>query len=338
MLLSMRKEMDLKKHRRYLHDKFVDRDDDDEHTTVIGKGKYGTVYATTDGRVIKKCIVRKKENDMRMALRELFAGIITTQLVCNSLTPNLLMHFFGSFDRLDTNIHFKYIMEHIDTTLSKFTTESSHDCLSLTFQILHALTTIGIIFELTHNDLYDRNILVRLRNTDLSYSVEGECYRFRTRFVIHLCDLGMCGSRMLDTTSNCLPEVCEHMNIEQMPINFGLTETPKHVLYYGLPAFARDSYVFLKQPRLNENVTWRKMCIHFIDSNILRFEVPCALLELMKFAFSNDTLSLVGIQPIRVTARSVADYRLHSSMKPTQIAELVESAKSAFAPKQQDRL
>jgi serine/threonine protein kinase len=172
--------MELQKERLHLYAKFRDIDTAIDINAVIGKGKYGTVYGTADGRVIKKCMVRKKEIEMRMALRELFAGIITTQLVKNSLTPNLLIHFYGSFIRTEQNLQFTYIMERIDTTLNKLTTESSRDCLSLTFQILHALTTIGVIFELTHNDMYDRNILVRMRDTDLSYDVEGKCYKFHT--------------------------------------------------------------------------------------------------------------------------------------------------------------
>jgi hypothetical protein len=119
------------------------------------------------------------------------------------------------------------------------------------------------------------------------------------------------------------------MGSESTPSNFSQLETQKHVLYYQLPAFARDSYTFYKLKRLHENKQWRLSRLKYIDDGVQKIERPTALITFLLEVFGDSTLEGFGLPAMGMPRNTIADYRVSPGSRDTHVKALMRDI-SAF--------
>lgn len=284
---------------------------------LLGKGKYGAVYATDDGRVICKKMggFEKGSNTFKQAYREYVLGVLGFLLIKHETTPNLVVNiaciFDDSLDKVNVTMYMERFEESLDKCRPSFRTPSEAVCLA--YQVLHPIGVLASVFGVVHNDLYDRNVLINWKPFDAVYDVNGSLYHVKARFVASISDFGLCGSKLLDCYK-CLPEMSAGLSTVSAPKCFGTTLTKEHILYFeNLPPFSRDVYTILKSLRGKKfsldppALRWLDECLLVADSHHEKFQSQHACLEFMDAVFDGRVLSGFNIPSLTPT-RSVPDY------------------------------
>ena len=224
--------------------------------SIIGKGKYGVVYASADGGTALKQVklrqtIKNKKTAASLArmTRQLareclvFEGL-TVMALRGACTHYPLMYSIVR-DFSDSILTVNIFMEKFEGSLASnpgSLLQSEHDWLSMLHQVSTAVWSASRAFQLSHCDLYPKNVLFRrVPPQRLAYKTYHEVITPLTIFYA-VTDYGVCASPCFDATDK--PEVCHSLPIE---VTASLSElrTTKHILCYDVPANVRDYYMLL---------------------------------------------------------------------------------------------
>ena len=281
---------------------------------LIGEGKYGKVYRDSEGVVVKEVRAKLNIRGMTSPFREKVAAILQSLLVMHSVNPHFPLHFgfdctpIPRIDKLDLS----YYIEEFDTALDKVSHEilgsDPEAWLCAIFQLMSAIYTYSHIFQIVHNDLYPRNVLVKntKRKERFQYNIFGARYCHHCSFMLAVTDFGLCGSPLLQSKENS-PEVSASLSKKSYESGrFGKLSPTKHILYYkALPPFARDIYTVLKwivYPPRNfahapRNVArWCTNALDNVDKNERHFDTPKGIAKIFDFMFSEGELAAFGFE------------------------------------------
>lgn len=285
---------------------------------IIGVGRYGTVYSPNPGEAVK--VVRLQtaaDDEAKRAYRERVIGLIQSLLIWHSLSPHVVLHYGWEADLGPLSSTFTLHMERWEASLEQCgdaflgRAESWSDVL---FQILSALTCLSSAFEIVHNDLYPRNVLVRHLSCPhaIFYGMAGAWYVLNCSVMVAISDFGIASSPLLGTPDH-RPEVsCPHP--VSLPAGTRYSSIPlcSHVLrFYNLPPYSRDVYTVLKWslywggtglPRAS-TAAWLSELLRSVDKRVHEFISPAALQDLFVYAFSPACCARFGL-PLRLVPGS----------------------------------
>ena len=276
---------------------------------VIGSGKYATVFRS-NGSAAKVMDLSGKSKRARMqAYREHVVSMMQTILLLRHVTSQYPFHY--GFKTLigEMGMTLTMFMESFEGSLQDLAERvlTDSDCwIHLVLQLLHACVCMASIFGVVHNDLYPRNVLVRMlpggQRTRLV--VDGVMYVFLPRFLVVVADYGIASGRLVGAHS--VPEVCAStVKVARSP-RFSLQPPEAHILQYDpvLPAFSRDPYTVLKwvvygQKNLPQAAfsvrLWGMEALNRIDLRLEDFHEELSQLPLFHHLFHEDNLRRFGL-------------------------------------------
>ena len=280
---------------------FTNSSHESDESTLLGSGKYGKVYIVSGTAVKKECKIHNRENSLKQAFREHVIGVIQTLLVAAAYSPHLPIHFDASMyiDRHKSLMGHMYMEKFggcLQDTASTFLVGPS-SWISLSFQVLSTLAILADMLQLTHNDLYPRNILIKEcpQNKVVRYNITGLTYVVRWEFLAVITDFGIASSSEI-MGKRSAPEVAQSLEEQQVPKKFGDIRSRKHILQYKeLPVFSRDIYTYLKWvkygsknlPHAPKDVaSWTSKALVQIDSERDTFNKPETLISFVHNIFS----------------------------------------------------
>lgn len=309
----------------------------------IGRGNYSKVFLTTDCSAAAKVAAypRASLSTRKQAFREHVVSLLQTLLVLRRVTPFHPLHYGSAFDASGTPSLTMY-MESFEGSLEVLGAQvlaSPVDWAKIAFQVCHGTLALSLLFEVTHNDLYPRNILVRRlpEATRVSLAVEGVAYDLELASLAVVTDYGIASGPCLGCE---LPEVSSGLNrLQTMPAWFAPTPLKEHVLVYAqLPAYARDPFVILKGllyapgselpvPPLSVKL-WGLDALRRMVAALGDFSEPRAQLRLFHHLFHEDNLRAFKLEAL--TAPRVVAGGGGGSTSPQYHCELTLRAKKAL--------
>lgn len=205
----------------------------------IGSGKYGRVYSSGRSAVLKESVTRA--GLCKQAFREHVMGLLQTLLVLQACTPHLPLHYGTSIVAEGVLMRGHMYMERFEGSLIDLRgclrTES--DWLSLLFQLLLTFVALALLFGVTHNDAYPRNILINSQSSAprVIYRCQEKSYALEWSFMAALTDFGIATTPLL-MGHRSAPEVAERLEALELPPDFASTPPRHHILRYkSLPLF-----------------------------------------------------------------------------------------------------
>jgi serine/threonine protein kinase len=308
-----------------------------ERADLLGSGKYGKVFRVSGGSartVVKECVVRSSRTGMRrQAFREHAIGILQTLLALEGCTPHLPLHF-GAWVSVEAGrLHGRMYMEEHDgslRTLGREVLRRDEDWVCLAFQVTSTLVTLAEALQLTHNDLYPRNVLIsRHPPKTVTYRFPAAAYSLEWNFFVALTDFGIASSLLMGCSA---PEIAEVLKKTSQPIrNFGSVAPSRHILEYRwLPPFSRDLYTILKWIRFPSTqlplaprvvALWAQAMLLHLDTHQASLDAPSGLHCAFSHLFS--ARSLAGLPGVKC-AEGPCDFTFASA---ATLARVLEDAK-----------
>ena len=296
-------------------------------TNLLGTGKYGKVFQTTSPDAVVKLTesLGQKRGAQRQAFQEHVIGILQTLLVLKAYTPHFPLHLDTQIDVTRGTMHGQLFMESFPTNLhdaSSTILRTPSDWISLHFQIMQALAILADFFQLVHNDLYPRNILICCRQNvpeKATYTVRNRDFQVCWPFLAALTDFGISSSPTLMGVQ-ATPEVAQRLTACEVDVRFGRKAPSKHILHYrSLPIFSRDVYTILKWTVFPSRsvpcappaiVCWAKESLDCLDAKQTQFRHAEAVGDFLLDHFCDDLLS----------AHELPSVTLHASACRTDFA------------------
>lgn len=281
---------------------------------LIGSGKYGTVYSVGDAYVLKRSFTSSQRRCMcKQALREHTIGLLQTITVLEGCIPHLPMHYGVSITARGSLMEGEMYMEQFTGSLidagAACLCESS-DWLCLAFSVLSSCAALALLYEISHNDLYPRNVLLRrdTQATSVVYSCDGVLYDIAWPFLAVVTDFGVATSTKL-MGKRLAPEVADRMSSLQASPDFGQIAPEQHILKYNnLPYYSRDVYTVLKWmhfqsstlPPLPQAVQqWAGISLQMLDKSRDTLHTAAGLMRYFHSIFSTEWLGSCGLSPLR---------------------------------------
>jgi hypothetical protein len=277
---------------------------------VIGKGKYGTIRVCGEGVAKVVDIGGKSQGCRRQAYREHVVAILQSLLLLGEVTPHFPFHFGATMDIQDRGMGFTLFMERFETNLEGEPSVliQSKDWVHMVLQVFHACVALSNVFEVVHNDLYPRNVLVRRYSSTrprlISYLVEGVPYRADCPFLCTVTDYGISSGRLVEAAE--APEVLSSTQKVPLQRPFSLVPPASHILQYEplLPPYSRDPYslfkcVFYRQARMPSATfavkLWSMDAMTRMDASLADFHKPSSQLSLFHHLFHSNNLKRFGL-------------------------------------------
>jgi len=165
-----------------------------ENKQEIEKGKEGTVYKTKldnnqeiiikninlnkilISKQVNKNILNKTPRDINVlfnnlntfteypSLIEIISFTLTNQLVFQKICPHFALNYYWEYDTIDSENYFIYYNEYINnSTLQEWskTGRSEYEWINILIQIIFAIISLKKYYNMTHCDLYTKNILIQ---------------------------------------------------------------------------------------------------------------------------------------------------------------------------------
>jgi serine/threonine protein kinase len=307
---------------------------------ILGAGRYGTVFKTRGGGALKE-VVAKGDGNRRQAYREHVMGILQSLLVLSGTCPHFPVHFAARLASENGSLRVRMWMEHFEGSLEAVELPGISEpptWAQALFQVnagLLALAELGI----AHNDLFPRNVLVRLTEPRVVvYQLHEQIMRAQSNFLLAITDFGIASGRILDCARE--PEVARGLRRAHVGEAFGAEPSVKHLLHYkALPPFSRDAYALHRWGAFPQKGAlgtapkpvrlWCASTLEFIDRNREAFGTDAGPRMLATNAFSDETLRSFGIDvsfvPSSEEARS-----LDAVLNSKQVDDLVGMAEEAL--------
>lgn len=217
---------------------------------LVGQGHYGQVYKRDDGSVVKVVEnVKRTGGSAKLAYREHVMSFLQTVLVIRGHCAHLPMHYGFASAPNHVGISMRMYIEAFDCSVDaapKGRIETLKDWSALMFHVLSAIVCVARLLEVCHNDVYPRNVLLKLEPSRTHYDHFGTEHRVAWHSLAVLTDFGVCSSPLL--ASKLGPEVKRTPAIPRDPAApYGSIAPSAHVLNYTfLPPFSRDPYCLFK--------------------------------------------------------------------------------------------
>ena len=314
---------------------------DDEPTSLLGAGKYGNVYRTALPQTVVKQTQNRKTSAQQQAFMEHAVGILQTLLVLKGYTPHLAIHFGTQIEVSRGLMRGRMYMEKCAGSLQDLgqaILKNSEDWVSLTFQIVHALAVLAEFLELTHNDLYPRNVLIQDHaqdNLEAHYMVRQKMFTVPWPFLVVLTDFGIASSATL-MNQDSAPPITRRIISHDPGEHFGAQPPFKHILCYRvLPPFSRDLYALLKWCSFPTNslplapdrvIEWAKEGLRILDSQRKQFDRASSVAGFLLHFFSRDTLYNAELPLLKEKADVRVDF-YHDPSPARRATLLKEGAK-----------
>jgi hypothetical protein len=305
-----------------------------ERADLLGTGKYGQVFRVSGGSartVVKECVVRSGRTGMRrQAFREHAIGILQTLLALEGCAPHLPLHFGACVSVEAGRLRGRMYMEEHDGSLKTLGSEvlrREEDWISLAFQVASTLVMLAETLQLTHNDLYPRNVLIsRHPPSTVTYRFPGAAYSVDWNFFVALTDFGIASSRLMGCSA---PEITEVLKNTSHQIRaFGSVVPSRHILeYVWLPPFSRDLYTMLKWIRFSSAhlplapravALWAQAMLIHLDAHQSSLDAPSGLQSAFSHLFS--ARSLAGLPGVR-QAEGPCDFSFASAATLARVLE-----------------
>lgn len=322
---------------------------------LLGEGKYGKIYADGTGVVTKEVTARGNKRGMASPFREKIVAILQSLLVMRNTSPHFPLHYGFEMTPIPNSLkcNVSYLIEEWESSLEnigmQLLANDQTSWVHMVFQIMSAITTYSTVFDISHNDLYPRNILVKrfAQPEPYVYDIFGTRYEARYRFILAITDFGIASSTLMGNADHCA-EVAASLKDQPVGNAFGTIAPSKHILYYkSLPPYARDVYTVLKwivfpskrfQCNLGNVVSWCANALATVDKNQGHFVDPQAIARLLQFMFTENAsrYRLEGVITIGKVSEpqemSVPDWSALDSAKTelvhTKVASNVEATQS----------
>ena len=282
-------------------------------SSLLGSGKYGKVYRVDDTSVKKECTIRCRGGSLKQAFREHVVGILQTLLVASAYTPHFPLHF-DAYMHIDLNYTLTghMFMENFTGSLQDVGTEiliTPSDWVSLAFQILSGVLVLADMLDLTHNDLYPRNILVRTcaPNKYVKYTIIDKTYTLKWPFLAVITDFGIASSSEFMGKLS-MPEVTQSLDELEISDDFGKHYSKNHILQFKqLPVFSRDLYTFLKWmhfgskklPSTPKDIKiWSAKGLEYLDSHRSEFSRSKGMIVFFTYMFSVSLFTNCGLMEL----------------------------------------
>ena len=302
----------------------------------VGSGKYGRVYGSGRTSVLKESVTRA--GLCKQAFREHVMGLLQTLLVLQSCTPHLPVHYGAAIAAGGSRMRGYMYMERFEGSLLDFGARlcTEMDWLSLLFQLFVTLVALALLFGVTHNDAYPRNILInsRARAPRVVYRVQEKSYALPWSFMAALTDFGIASTPVL-MGNRSAPEVSERLKALEPPRDLASTAPRHHVLAYkSLPVFSRDAYTVLQWtcfahrglPAAPPAVRlWARSSLQLLDEIRESLEEAAGLARFFHAIFASGWLATCGLPALEVDEAGGADF-----MVPADGARLLAQAADAL--------
>ena len=284
----------------------------------IGSGKYGRVYSSGRSAVLKESVTRA--GLCKQAFREHVMGLLQTLLVLQACTPHLPLHYGTSIVAEGVLMRGHMYMERFEGSLIDLRgclrTES--DWLSLLFQLLLTFVALALLFGVTHNDAYPRNILINSQSSAprVIYRCQEKSYALEWSFMAALTDFGIATTPLL-MGHRSAPEVAERLEALELPPDFASTPPRHHILRYkSLPLFSRDAYTVLQwtcfDPRLPRAPPavqlWARSALRLLNEIRESLKEAEGLARFFHAIFSSSWLATCGLPPLEVDGALTPDF------------------------------
>ena len=309
---------------------------------VIGKGKYGTVLKSSNCAAKVLDLSGKSRKARMQAYREHVVAMLQTILLLSRVTPHYPFHYGVTTAFGDASMSLTMFMEHFEGSLQDVAAKVFVDCgdwVHLVLQIMHACVCMSSVFGVVHNDLYPRNVLIRMlsKGQRTSLTVEGTSYVFEPRFLAVVTDYGIASGELVGARS--VPEVCSSTTkVTRRPL-FALQSPDAHILQYEpvLPAFSRDPYTVLKwvfygQTKLPSAAMstrlWAMEALCRIDARLADFHDDASQIPLFHHLFHKDNLRRFGLESALLAGASEGSFRCQLSL--TEKEEYLRQAAAAL--------
>lgn len=285
----------------------------------LGKGAYGTVYAAQiQNRTVAIKSVGAEVTDAEQKvvfeklLREEMAHIYLNALVFLKVCPNYtLVHasFFSQHRHQKGLYCFLMCVEKADGDMKKWIEGQQYGHLHDQTTLFHAIfqVVMGIVcyithLDITHNDLYLKNILYTdyTEPTTISYSFDGEEYRlYQTRYLFQIADFGICSSPKYllndhDEIQKTYTKQNRHCS-SFLTFNFN-----NHIIEYGnIHRYVRDIAVFFRSLLVYVKVMdkgcgqWLQNSLYVLDN--YKVETLQQFRKYVKHIFSEEFMSAASL-------------------------------------------
>ena len=289
----------------------------------IGAGKYGRVYSVGPGcaAILKESVTRRRAGMCKQAFREHIIGLLQTLLVLEACTPHLPLHYGAAIAAGGRCMRGRMYMERFEGSLVDLggCLGAEADWLSLLFQLTSTFAALALLFGVTHNDAYPRNILIspRARARRVVYRCQGRSYVLHWPFLAALTDFGIATSPLL-MGKRTAPEVSEHLSNLEVPSNFASCPPQHHILKYkSLPLFSRDVYTVLKWTCFADSHLpaappavrlWARTCLHLLDEVRENLSEPQGLVRFFHAIFATERLAACGLSAVEADGEPRPDF------------------------------
>uniref|UniRef100_A0A6C0BZQ2 Protein kinase domain-containing protein n=1 Tax=viral metagenome TaxID=1070528 RepID=A0A6C0BZQ2_9ZZZZ len=280
---------------------------------LIGSGKYGTVYSVGNTYVVKRSSTSSQRPAMcKQAFREHIIGLLQTLTVLEACTPHIVMHYGVLLSANGPTLTGDMYMEHFSgslVTFGKTCLHSSSDWICLAFSVLSACAALALLYGISHNDLYPRNVLVRPDITTKSavYACDGVLYALSWPFLAVVTDFGVATSTKL-MDQRVSPEVADGISYMEVSADFGVLAPSNHILKYaGLSPFSRDLYTVLKWIHFSctglplpppDIRRWAYVSLQLLDKSRDTLQTAHGFMRYFHTIFSTSWLHSCGLPPI----------------------------------------
>jgi serine/threonine protein kinase len=278
---------------------------------VLGSGKYATVRRSGSCAAKVMDLSGKSKRSRMQAYREHVVSIMQTILLLRGVTEHYPFHNGLTTSVSDAGMSLTMFMERFEGNLLDVADRvllDAEDWAHLAFQVLHACACMAAVFGVVHNDLYPRNVLVRVfpEGRNVCARVDGVSYAYCRTFLAVVADYGIASGKLVGAHS--VPEVCASTVKVERWRHFSLQPPEAHILQYEptLPAFSRDPYTVLKWifhgqeslPRAPLSVRlWVLEALQRIDRGLEDFHEERSQLPLFHHLFHSANLRRFGLKP-----------------------------------------
>lgn len=215
----------------------------------IGRGAYGCVFRAADSFSAAKLVQlqRQARSARQRVMQEHKISLLQTLLVLRKVSCFHPLHYGIRYQRGAEGAQLACYMERFDGSLEALAAavlRAPRAWQDLLFQVLHGVLSLANVFQLSHNDLYPRNVLVRRLPGTVSarVRVDAGVYARPLDFLAVVSDYGVASGQ-----TSALPEVVaasERKQLRLSPLSL-LAPLKHHILYYDLEVFARDPLALL---------------------------------------------------------------------------------------------
>jgi len=212
----------------------------------IGRGEYGCVFRAADSFSAAKVVTLQPARRARQrVMQEHKISLLQTLLVLRKVSCFHPLHYGVRYQRDALGRQLACYMERFDGSLealAETVLRGPQAWKDVLFQALHGALSLANVFQLAHNDLYPRNVLVRKLPAAVSarVGVDAWTYARRLDYLAVVSDYGVASGG-----ASALPDVVHASKRRRLSPLSLLTPLQHHILYYDAELFARDPLALL---------------------------------------------------------------------------------------------